>query len=391
MSNFLPAVLVGGPPHVGKSVLFYQLTQALRDRGIRHYAIRVSPDGEGNWFQEGEPESVSKISVNSSREWPTTFVERIRHDLEHRIVPLLVDIGGRPGPSQEILLSSCTHSILLLREDRPDNTHHWQDLITKNNLQLIAQLISRRIGGSSITTYSPILQGTISGLERHALDTYLGESFDALVQLVADLFTSYDLEELERSFFSTAPSELVLDLNAELHAFTHNRRWEPAMLPKLLERIPEQASLSIFGVGPNWLYAALAAHNHLAPFYLFDPRLPFQWVQPAQIYLGWEPSLDVQHFSHEYPEMTVLTINIPMKHLNYFQQDPLVFPPVSCEKGLIIDGPIPFWLLTALVRMYKNNGIPWIALRYVQIDGAVVAYSDDGRYHPGDIIPLPRS
>src|SRR5579884_757693 len=53
MTNLLPAVLVGGPPHAGKSVLFYQLTQALRERGIAHFAIRACPDGEGDWFHEG--------------------------------------------------------------------------------------------------------------------------------------------------------------------------------------------------------------------------------------------------------------------------------------------------------------------------------------------------
>src|SRR5436305_1318113 len=48
MVNLLPAILVGGPPHAGKSVLFYRLTQALRARGLDHHAIRACPDGEGN-------------------------------------------------------------------------------------------------------------------------------------------------------------------------------------------------------------------------------------------------------------------------------------------------------------------------------------------------------
>ncbi|GCF10230.1 hypothetical protein KDI_37940 [Dictyobacter arantiisoli] len=37
--NPLPAILIGGPPHAGKSVLFYSLTHALRERNIPHHVI----------------------------------------------------------------------------------------------------------------------------------------------------------------------------------------------------------------------------------------------------------------------------------------------------------------------------------------------------------------
>src|SRR5205807_346444 len=50
--NLLPALLIGGPPHAGKSVLFYNLTKTLHEQGVRHHAIRACPDGEGNWYQE---------------------------------------------------------------------------------------------------------------------------------------------------------------------------------------------------------------------------------------------------------------------------------------------------------------------------------------------------
>ncbi|MBV9228005.1 MAG: hypothetical protein JOZ18_01740, partial [Chloroflexi bacterium] len=70
MMNLLPAVLVGGPPHAGKSVLFYRLTQALLECGISHHAIRACPDGEGNWFHEGDPDLVSTIRVKLTGEWP---------------------------------------------------------------------------------------------------------------------------------------------------------------------------------------------------------------------------------------------------------------------------------------------------------------------------------
>ena len=60
-SNRLPAVLVGGPPHSGKSVLIYSLSQALRARGIDHYALRACPDGEGDWSNEALPQLVLSL------------------------------------------------------------------------------------------------------------------------------------------------------------------------------------------------------------------------------------------------------------------------------------------------------------------------------------------
>ena len=39
--NPLPAVVIGGPPHSGKSVLAYSLTRALRAPSISHYLLRA--------------------------------------------------------------------------------------------------------------------------------------------------------------------------------------------------------------------------------------------------------------------------------------------------------------------------------------------------------------
>src|SRR5579859_8086129 len=116
----LPAVLIGGPPHAGKSILFYSLTHALRERGIRHHAIRACPDGEGNWTQESDEKTVSQIRIKG--DWSDDFVKRVCSDLEHRCLPLLVDMGGHPKESQTCILRQCTHSLLLLRADRDDYT-----------------------------------------------------------------------------------------------------------------------------------------------------------------------------------------------------------------------------------------------------------------------------
>jgi CRISPR-associated protein Csx3 len=388
MVNLLPAVVIGGPPHAGKSVLFYQLTYALRERGIRHHAIRACPDGEGNWSQESDRETVSRIRVKG--DWSDIFVKRICLDLEHRRLPFLVDMGGRPQAAQMDIFNQCTHSVLLLRTDKDDYTQLWQGLIAENGLLLLAEIYSQLEGESTITSETPVLKGILTGLKRHSKISSGGQLFDTLVDRIATLFNSYSPLELETVFFEQAPTECVLNLYQSLHAINPVATdWELAMLEPFLASLPERTPLSVYGAGPNWLYAALAIHAHPQDFYLFDPRLPIGWIQPLALYLGSArfPELDVA--LRQYQDMTLLAVKIVPKHLDYFQSDSLPFPPVNAHTGLVIDGALPNWLLTALVRLYKESGVAWIAPYYVRAKKAVVVYTRVETYRLGDTIQLP--
>src|SRR5438270_3441304 len=213
MVNLLPAILIGGPPNAGKSVLFDSLTTALQQRGVRHHAIRACPDGEGNWYQEIQqqldPESIRLIRIK--KEWTASFVQGICRDLERRHLPLLVDMGGRPKEWQMCILQACTHSLLLLRPDEPESADAWRELVKKASLLPLAELHSERNGIAAITSETPIIQGTLTGLERGI--PAQGPLFDALVERIAALFTSYSLEELEQAKLAVAPTELTVNLN----------------------------------------------------------------------------------------------------------------------------------------------------------------------------------
>ncbi|HZO71656.1 MAG TPA: CRISPR-associated protein Csx3 [Ktedonobacteraceae bacterium] len=397
MVNFLPAVLVGGPPNAGKSVLFYRLTQALRECGVTHYPLRACPDGEGNWYHEGEEKLVEELRKEIKlklKEWPPAFIQLTTQALEYRNVPLLVDMGGHPKASQGCLLHGCTHSILLVREDKPDDARLWQDLIETHNLIPLARIISRREGESLITAESPVLEGIITGLERGKARKGAGAGplFDILVERIVALFTSYDLQEIKESNLKRAPTELVLDVEQELRTVTTSSiDWEPSMLLPFLERVPQQSPLSVEGRGPGWLYAALAAYGDQQPFYLFDTRLPFVWVQPVAVALDkdFQQREDLAIKLMQTQEAAVLKIRFPQVRLEYLQPDPLVFPPVSSEQGIVFDGPLPYWLLTALTRLYKSAGMAWIATYYPPLGKAVVVYSRTEQYRPGDLVEKP--
>jgi len=390
MVNTLPAVLIGGPPHAGKSVLFYSLTHALRQRGIRHHAIRACPDGEGNWTQESDAETVSHIRIKIEGDWPDDYVKRICLDLEHRCLPLLVDVGGKPKESQMCILRQCTHSLLLLRADQPDYTRLWQGWTAESNLLPLAQIYSQLQGTSTITDQTPFLEGTLTGLERHNTTLLKGPLFEALVERIAMLFNSYSPQELEKAFFEQAPTELVIDLYASLQTLAPSfTRWESEMLAPFLASLPGHTPMSVYGAGPLWVYGAVAAHTEQKALYQFDPRLPLGWIRPLPLSIGAKQFPEMLVQPRAYQDVTLLSIKIPSKHLNYFQPEPLPFPPIRTDAGLIIDGITPAWLLTSLVRLYQAAGVAWIAVYYPPRKKAIVMYSRVETHQPGQLVVMP--
>jgi CRISPR-associated protein Csx3 len=385
MVNLLPAILIGGPPHAGKSVLTYSISQALRKRNVDHFVIRACPDGEGDWSQEIDQRAVKRIRFKG--DWTPEFVKNICLDLERRHFPLLVDIGGHPEQWQTVILRHCTHSLLLLHADKENTANFWRRLVATYGLLPLAQLYSVREGISTITAETPIVAGTLAGLNRNTLAQ--GPLFDLLVERIVSLFTSYSSTELRRGHMESAPGEVV-DLDTLIQAWApQSKRWQPGMLAPLFERVPQDRSLAVYGRGTNWLYAALAIHTNAELFYQFDSRLG--WTTPLPIQFGLSTSPEVRIVSGECNHLPVLSVHPANDHIDYEQVKHLSFPSMSSGQGLILSGKLPVWLVTALARLYNRAGLLWLACYHPQLEGAVVIYSRTKTYVPGDLIPMSAS
>jgi CRISPR-associated protein (Cas_csx3) len=145
-SESLPAILIGGPPKAGKSVLTYNLTRALRSRKIPHYVFRASPDGEGDWSFEGDLDTVREFHSKSKHDWSQIFREIACYDLPHRQVPLIVDLGGRPTEEDTCIFQTCQKAILLFKKDGLEKDFRtWHDYIARNKLKLIAEIFSQTL------------------------------------------------------------------------------------------------------------------------------------------------------------------------------------------------------------------------------------------------------
>lgn len=378
-----PAILIGGPPHSGKSVLAQSLTKALIGAGMQHYLLRAAPDGEGNWFHEAD-RAVAQTLRRKGKFTPA-WVERVCLDLAARPLPFLVDMGGRPEPWQEAIIDQCTHAILLAPND--DSLAEWRERVARYNLLLIASLTSQRAGEPQlIEAAGPIIRGGISGLERGQLAA--GPVFEAVLNRVKALF-NYSYDELLSIHTEQAPAELVVDLPAMYRQLNPNRPgydWQPADLPRVFEYLPQDSPLALYGRGPAWLYAAVARYIFPQPFYQFDVRCG--WLKPVTFQNSAAASAPIKLKVEQTPLYLRLNLELPEDYLVYQPELPLSLPSPPADAGLILDGKLPNWLYTSLTLFYRSA--PWVAIYSPPLDQAVVVASPvmTGAYAAGQTLPL---
>jgi CRISPR-associated protein Csx3 len=379
--ELFPALLIGGPPHSGKSVLAYSLSQAFRRLGLEHYLLRACPDGEGDWANEIDQSLVRTVRLKG--EWTPTWVDRICRDITRRHLPLLVDVGGRPAPWQEPIFNHCTHAVLLNHADITRDV--WRAYARRYGLTVLAELASVLDGPEAILADHPVFQARLAGLQRKASPT--GPVFEALVNLLQPYF-DYVAVDLTRLHLNMAPVQPAIDLNRLARTFDmpfdgQKAVWQPACLPQLLDYLPSGEPLALYGRGPNWLYAALALHCRPAPFYQFDVRLG--WVSPPGLKLGLTgPNDPLQAQVVSTPHQTTLNFSIAAAYLDHWEANGLLIPIPPQGKPLALNGKLPLWLFTALVLAYQHA--PLLAIYQPQA-GHVVVSSQMPGFAPGDLLP----
>ena len=361
--NHLPAIVIGGPPHSGKSVLAYSLTQALRERDVLHYLmLAYPPDYEGDWFLGAKPKTANHLQRKGTRS--ESWLPILKRDVARRHVPLIVNMGGRPTPEQEMILDHCTHSILLTPND--EARQEWTARFARHGLVPLAELRSDLHGENRLEQKTPFLQGTLAGLERGRRAK--GAVFDELVAKLVDIFT---IPGLRRRHLENSPIELWVDLEHLARRMERDpNHWQPQDLPAVLDYLPAQESLALYGRGSNWLYAAVAACTLPASFFLFDVRLG--WVEAPTIARGApDPEGLLWVEQHSLPDAQLFEFRIPDAYLDITEADELLLPPCSAE-GVILSGRLSHWLWAALAR---TCDAPWVAVVQPQVQGAVVVKS----------------
>ncbi len=399
----LPAILIGGPPHSGKSVFSQKLKEAIKARWPRlsFYLLRANPDGEGDWFTRTDPIIAQRL--RQKKNFSRQFALQLRRAIETRHVPLLVDVGGKITPEQEQIAKACTHAILL--SATKEGLEAWRAFAQRMGLRILAELRSDLHGEDRIHSVHPVLIADVAGLSREEANTsrsspVIDKVAEGIVQLIAHVLIQHFNITLPRNSADISPD--MLDVLARQLIEEHEQHapyrptinvgpqpqaWEPHMLPALLQSAPRGQPISIYGVAPNWVYGALAAWTVPHPMAQFDAVLG--WVQP--------PTLRFDDEVHPLLSVTQRPLSKNGTWLRVNFAPPYV--PISAVEGasvpdvkgglLVLDGKLSMWMWTALVRRYMH--MPRIYLYQPQVKGAVLVHSHIAGDNVGEIyrdIPL---
>ncbi|WP_072619854.1 CRISPR-associated protein Csx3 [Spirulina major] len=173
-----PAILIGGPPSSGKSVLSYSLNRALIQHipHLKTHLFRANWDGEGNHTYESlnttrseqlrrqnnpklqhqpdAPEKIARFFQGRGEEVPNL---RSMMDLT------LVDIGGRTDRDRLPVVTACTHSIIISSD--PEKIGDWRDLCDPY-LQPLAIIHSVQASRVEVVRSDPYLEVIAGPWER---------------------------------------------------------------------------------------------------------------------------------------------------------------------------------------------------------------------------------
>ena len=375
--NLFPAILLAGPPHTGKSVFAYHCSISLKKDQVQFILLRTTPDGEGDWFLEAEKGVGMALRQEQKGEFTPQLVERAVSAVRNRSLPMLVDVGGRPQGDQFRILRACTHSILLYRTDAERT--QWQAWLDETGLIPIAALRSELDGQDQITSKTGPLQGIISGLDR--FNPRLGSTFTRTMAHIRGIFDYPPSMIQERHLMAAPQGALVITVSnlartLEVPQDERGHWWSPAHLPSVIRRLPSGKSIALYGRGPAWIYAAIAAHTAPAPFYLFDAR-HFGWMPlPPIILNSHEPDPDIR-FSEE---MKTDTLRLKIKSQSRFLIPRSIYlPPLSPASTIILDGKAPLWLTSALTRALMAQ-FSHIALYDPRLPEPVVVWKKNRHY-----------
>lgn len=382
--NLFPAIVLAGPPHSGKSVLAFMLTQQLRRLKVAHYLLRAVPDGEGNWFLQGNESIVRSLRMKNKGKYTSKFLSHMESIIESRPLPLLVDIGGKPQPSQMGILDVCTHSILLYRTEAERD--EWKTRLENLHLLPIAEIRSSLVEDDLIKSDGPILTGVITGLEREQDQRKQGVMLAALTKRLAGI-CFYDEEFLQKVQLQHAPYPVLTEqelatsigLNPDDHGML---RWTTDALNQAAQRVLPGSTLALYGRGPVWLAAMIAARCWPADMIIFDVR--YGWVKTPVVKIG---KSDI--FCTNY---TILPDGFGWLEC-LLTEDALDLGDLRVEhlpthSGIVLSGRLPRWAFAALTRYFMACS-DWVALDDPGLGKIVVVHSSISTISIGDTIDRP--
>lgn len=351
-------VIVCGPPHSGKSVFLYGLCKLLPRE--QYFLLRAAPDGEGSWTYRND----LNADLRRKGQFDRPFMDYVLNGLRNTSAPLtLVDVGGVRSPENERIFRECDAFIVLSSSD--EELEAWRQFGEGLGLRCLALLKSDLQGEHSLES-AEVPRGTVAGLERGQL--VISPAHEALANALR-LLAQKSKEDKSMNSITTANLALILG-KAEVERTLPNGKlvsqlvWEGTDLPLLQERVfgPLAAAgnepVCLDGPAPAWLATAFVHGVHPRCAQVNDPRLGAVDIfapKPS----GSGEGRNLQFRMIETESFTFVEFEIEGGVFDVADLPTVHGPMVNPQKGVVISGRGPNWLMATLAMGYHTTR--WVA------------------------------
>ena len=262
-------VVVGGPPHSGKSVFVYALMNNLH--AYDTLLLNAAPDGEGPWLMAHYGNKEAK-KYRQKGDFTAEYVNDRARKVKNWVGPLtIVDIGGMITEENKKIIQGATHAIILAgsqdgrarKSDRtkaggmPEDmspssfvkeTKRWKDFFESNGLQVIGTIQSDLYGKTDhiIGEKKGVLRGSVHSLKRSesAVDRKM---IQALAEKINDLVRKNKLYEGAYSPFVMPVTKFFKGIPKKDEA--NPRTLQRNAIPFLYERALEYTGVPVYLYG----------------------------------------------------------------------------------------------------------------------------------------------
>lgn len=394
-------VVIGGPPHSGKSVFIEALMQNL-DKD-HTYSFSAAPDGEGAWLQKYY-DNPDVVKLRQKGKFTPEFVADRKRKIADWEGPLmLIDIGGRTSPENAEMIQGATHAIILAGD--LSKVSEWRDFFEDNHIDVVAKLHSHYHGSDDVQR--PMEAGrtdivsSVHHLERGepAADRTTIKQVAHLLSRLVDSNLAYQESHEHNEInsktvqvsevFNGLPSEIVERRFPSQDGQTkvvHNRQVLRSAIPMIYEKAKALGKKSAWIDGPanSWESMSLALAFEDAGSQDVRLRSPdgFVSVKPLpeaqRVDSKWweEPKL----FGEKDGKPIYIvhnTAHVANNPISPQDLDHMSIPQLPEDAIVVVSTQGPNWLRASIASGYKGK-VDSIAA-FVPGEGATIAWAKDKR------------
>lgn len=395
-------VVVGGPPHSGKSVFIEALTKNLnKDQTL---AFSACPDGEGPWLQK-HYDDPDVVALRRKGGFTPEFVDWATESVRDWDGPLmLIDIGGRTSEENAKIVEGATHAIILAGDT--SKIPEWKEFFETRGIQVIAALHSDypdhkdRFGDPGFLWSDKVndpIRASVHHLER-------GEPAEGreTIQLVAEVIehlveenkSNREASETDRGHFKIDVASLRSDLpttQVERHLPSGQTitttNLDRSAVPGLYEKIanqPHYHEVWLDGPTNSWEIVALACALDAADVPGIRYNSPNGFVELQKLPISDEPGISASGWEWNVSErvmengqkITVVEVaHNPDVPIHPDSLHTTTLPRVEADSIVVLGGKIPQWLRASIALGYVDNCAAIAA--FIPGEGSTVAWAKE--------------